>query len=98
MIIGPNLKKFIINHFSDREVKGYVSSRVPVSEHYIQIATALKDMDIHYEIYQDHVELHIEGKYQGPDKQDFVNQLRQHSYKNPSLSWLSWQGKEQFRC
>ena len=97
--IGYSLRNYIEEQFPERKVFGYVSGRIDAEDRYIQVSTALKnDKDIHYEYYQGHVELHLEGKYHNAENQEFVNQLHQQSAGTPSLSWLSWQGKEQFRC
>ena len=97
--IDQNLETYLQQKFPDRIVKGYYDKGTWQKNRYIQISTILKnDMDIHYEYYQKHVELHLEGEYHKAEHQDFVNQLHQQSTGNTSLSWLSWQEKEQFRC
>ena len=97
--IGYTLRDYLVKQFSDRIVVGYVAGRVKSEDRYIQVSTVLKDdMDIHYEYYQGHVELHLEGEYHKAEHQDFVNQLHQQSAEITSLSWKKWQGKEQFRC
>lgn len=98
--IGPNLKKYIIQHFPDRRIYAYVSSRVPNSEHYIQVDTVLKDKDmaIHYECFQGHVELHLEGKYQTDEAAHFVKELQKKTSNNPPLLWMEWQKHEKSRC
>ena len=98
IVIGFKLRDYIVEKYPNRKVVGYVSPRVAAEERYVQVSTFLDDMDIHYELYQNHVELHLEGKYHNAENQEFVNQLHQQSAGTPSLSWLSWQGKEQFRC
>lgn len=97
--IDHNLETYLQQQFPNRIVKGYYDKGKWQINRYIQISTVLRnDMDIHYEYYQGHVELHLEGKYHEKENQEFVNLLRQQSTGNSSLSWLSWQGKEQFRC
>ena len=98
IVIGFKLRDFIVEKYPNRKVVGYVSPRVAAEERYVQVSTFLDDMDIHYELYQNHVELHLEGKYHNAENQEFVNQLHQQSAGIPSLSWLSWQEKERFRC
>ena len=84
--IGFKLRNHIADFFSNKEVKGYVSSRVDADERYIQISTILKnDMDIHYEYYKGHVELHLEGKYQ---TSNLINKLRAQTSNNSILSWI----------
>ena len=98
--IGPYLKKYIIQHFPDRRIIAYVSSRVPNSEHYIQVDTVLKDKDmaIHYECFQGHVELHLEGKYQTDEAAHFVKELQRKTSNNSPLIWMEWQKHENSRC
>lgn len=97
--IDKNLETYLQRQFPDRIVKGYYDKGKWQLNRYIQISTVLKnDMDIHYEYYQGHVELHLEGKNHNAENQKFVNQLHQQSAGIPSLSWLPWQGKKQFRC
>lgn len=98
-LIDKNLETYLQKQFPERIVKGYYDKGTWQKSRYIQISTVLKeDMDIHYELYQNHVELHLEGKYHNAENQEFVNQLHQQSGGIPSLSWLSWQEKERFRC
>ena len=98
-LIDKNLETYFQKQFPERIVKGYYDKGTWQKSRYIQISTVLKeDMDIHYELYQNHVELHLEGKYHNAENQEFVNQLHQQSGGIPSLSWLSWQEKERFRC
>ncbi len=94
--IGFTLRDYIEKLFPDKKVIPYVSSRVNANDRYIQISTVLKDdMDIHYEYFQGHVELHLEGKYQ---TLDLINKLRSETSDNPFLSWMEWQGYENARC
>ena len=97
--IDESLIHFLEDNFKDRIVKGYCEYRSWQSSRYVFVTTCLKeDEDIHYEYYRGHVELHLEGKYQGEDYLDFANELRVRTSRNPQLSWLSWQDKRQCRC
>ena len=94
--IGFTLRDYIEKLFPDKKVIPYVSSRVNANDRYIQISTVLKDdMDIHYEYFQGHVELHLEGKYQ---TLGLINKLQSETSDNPFLSWMEWQGYENARC
>ena len=96
--INRKLLSFLKTQFPNRILNWYFPYKYK-NESYIQIKTALSnDKDIHYEYYHGHVELHLEGKYHEAEYQEFVNLLRQQSYGMPLLSWMSWQGKENFRC
>lgn len=97
--IDKNLETYLQQQFPDRIVNGYYNKGTWQKNRYIQISTVLKeDMDIHYEYYQGHVELHLEGKYHETEHQEFVNLLRQQSNGKALLSWMSWRGKESYRC
>lgn len=97
--IDESLKHFLEDNFKDRIVKGYCEYRSWQTSRYVFVTTCMKeDMDIHYEYYHNHVELHLEGKFQSDDYRDFVNELRLRTAKNPQLSWHTWQDKRQCRC
>ena len=97
--IDSDLTDFISKTFRDRNVKGYFEYHTWQASRYIQMSTVIKDdFDIHYEFYQDHVELHLEGKYQSDDYRGFVKFLRIQSSRIPDLKWISWQGRSQCRC
>ena len=97
--IDHGLEVFLKNNFKDRTVKGYYAYRSWQTSRYMFVTTWLStDEDIHYEYYQDHVELHLEGKYQSEDYRSFVKELRVRTSRDARLSWLSWQNKRQCRC
>ena len=97
--IDKNLETHLQQQFPNRIVKGYYDKGTWQKNRYIQISTVLKeDMDIHYEYYQGHIELHLEERYHKAEHQEFVNLLRQQSNGKTLLSWKSWQGRENFRC
>ena len=97
--IDQNLENFIREEFPDRIVRAYHAYRTWQSNRYVWVTTILKDqIDLHYEYYQDHVELHLEGKYQSDDYRSFVKELRVKTARNPDLTWSRWQGHNQCRC
>lgn len=97
--IDGNLLEHIKRNFPGRKTKGYYEYHTWQTSRYIYVTTVLDDDEnIHYEYFQDHVELHLEGKYQSEDYRRFVRELRQKTYANPKLNWLSWQGHSQYRC
>lgn len=97
--INQNLEDFIRNKFPDRKVHAYHEYRTWQSSRYLFVTTILKDdKDIHYEYFQGHVELHLEGKYQSRDYKNFAKELRFQTSRNPRLHWLGWQGRNQCRC
>lgn len=97
--IDKGLEVFLKNNFRDRKTRGYYEFRTWQSSRYVYVTTWLtEDEDIHYEYYQDHVELHLEGKYQSEDYREFSNELRRRTARNPRLSWHSWQDHRSSRC
>jgi len=98
--IDKNLENYIKKSFPERIVVGSNNYyKTWQSSRYIQVSTCLlDDIDIHYEYYQEAVELHLENKYQSNDYRTFVKKLRQKTLGYNNLQWLSWQGQSQFRC
>ena len=90
--LQPKLKKafptrrpyFAINHWH--------------ANRFILLPTILNDDDIHYEYYQGHVELHLEGKFSGSDYNTIWHQLVDISSKYDLLSWHRWCNRNQGRC
>ena len=97
--IDKHLEEYVRNCFPDRYVSAYHKSGTWQTSRYIQVSTCLKDEKyIHYEYYQEHIELHLEDKFQSEDYRQFAKELRQQTSRNPKLSWHSWQGRSQCRC
>ena len=97
--IDKGLENFLHNNFKDRITKGYYEYRTWQSSRFVYVTTSLTDdEDLHYEYYRNHVELHLEGKYQSENYRDFTNELRRRTARNPHLSWHTWQGKSRCRC
>lgn len=97
--VDQHLEKFIKENFPDRRVSAYHAYRTWQSNRFIWITTILKEeVDLHYEYYQDHVELHLEGKFQSEDYRYFAKELRVRTARIPDLKWSRWQGHNQCRC
>lgn len=97
--IDKHLEEYVRNCFPDRYVSAYHKSGTWQTSRYIQVSTCLKnEKHIHYEYYQEHIELHLEDKFQSEDYRQFAKELRQKTSRNPKLSWHSWQGRSQCRC
>lgn len=97
--IDQNLENSIREEFPDREVFAYHAYRTWQSNRYVCVTTILKDqMDLHYKYYQNHVELHLEGKFQSDDYRSFAKELRVKTARIPDLTWSRWQGHNQCRC
>ena len=74
--IDQNLENFIRKEFPDRIINAYHAYRTWQSNRYIWVSTILtKDGDLHYEYFQDHVELHLEGKFESEDYRSFAKEL-----------------------
>lgn len=97
--IDKNLEDYIKEVFPDRVVSAYHRSGSWQSSRWIQVRTCLTNEEsLHYEYYREHIELHLEGKFQSEDYRQFAKELRQQTARNPKLSWHSWQGRSQCRC
>lgn len=97
--IDNNLFGYIKGKFKDRKVGGSSFYYTHQTTRFIYVTTWLaEDTEIHYEFYQNKVELHLEGKYQSEEYRNFVKELRVRTSRNPVLKWLSWQGHSQCRC
>lgn len=97
--IDHNLEKYLSENFKGRNVKGYYAYRTRQTSRYIYVTTCLSEENyLHYEYYQEHVELHLEGKFQSEDYRLFAKELRVRTARNSRLVWLSWQGRSQCRC
>ncbi len=97
--INQKLENFIKNEFPDRKVDAKYASRTWQKNRYVRVTTILKDqVDLHYVYYQDHVELHLEGKFQSDDYRFFAKELRVNTARIPDLTWSRWKGHNQCRC
>lgn len=97
--IDIHLDNFIRSSFPTRETRASHERYSRQWNRHIQLGTSLSDdMDIHYEFYQDHVELHLEGKYHKSEYKDFCKLLRLKTLRNPMLEWKSWQNSPNHRC
>ena len=97
--IDNYLYYYIEGEFKERKVGGSSFHYTRQKNRFIYVTTCLsEDTDIHYELYQNKVELHLEGKYQGEEYRNFVKELRVRTSRNHALKWLQWQGHSQCRC
>lgn len=97
--IDRNLENFIKSSFPTRKTQAYYEPYSRQWNRHIQLETSLSnDMDIHYELYQDHVEFHLEGKYRKSEYKEFCKRLRLKTLRNPMLEWKSWQNIPNHRC
>lgn len=97
--IDQNLENFVRKNFPDRHIEAYHAYRTWQSNRFIWITTILKEeRELHYEYYQEHVELHLEGNFQSADYRYFAKELRVKTARIPDLTWSRWQGHNQCRC
>lgn len=97
--IDRPLEDFVKNAFPNRMIRASYEPYSRQWNRYIQLATSLADdMDIHYELYCDHVELHLEGKYKMSEYKDFCKTLRLKTLRNPMIEWKKWQGLPNHSC
>ena len=99
MKITRELKDAVERGFPERKVYAEYRKGTWNTSRFIWIMTSIADDDdIHYEYYQDHVELHLEGKYLKPDHRRFRLDLLRQSPRGNHLEWLEWQGLPRGRC
>ena len=92
--IDQDLANFISRQFPDRKVYAHHEPRTWQSNRYIWVTTTLtKEEDLHYEYYREHVELHLEGKFQSGDYRFLAKELRMKTARIPNLIWSRWQWK-----
>ncbi len=97
--INSYLEDFVKSTFPNRTTRASYEPYSRQRNRYIQLATSLADdMDIHYELYCDHVELHLEGKYKMSEYKDFCKALRLKTLRNPMIEWKKWQGVPNHSC
>ena len=97
--INSHLEDFVKSTFPDRTTRASYEPYSRQWNRYIQLATSLADdMDIHYELNCDHVELHLEGKYKMSEYKDFCKALRLRTLRNPIIEWKNWQGVPNHSC
>lgn len=97
--IDQYLENFIREEFPGRKVSAYHASKTWQTSRYVWVTTILKEEnDLHYEYYHNHVELHLEGKFQSDDYRYFAKELRVKTARIPDLTWSRWQGHNQCRC
>lgn len=90
--IDSKLEEIVRRNFHDRTIIGHHKAKSWQKSRYIQLETSLKgDMDIHYELYQGHVELHLEGKYHKSEYREFCRLLRRKTINRPDVEWTDWQ-------
>lgn len=65
---------------------------------YIQITTPIKDVDVHYEYYDEKVQLHFEGKYTADEYRPFIYSLYEQTKEISGIEWKNWDHRQKGRC
>lgn len=92
------VKTKVIELWPEKRVKSQCIPRSWQSSRYIQISTYLNDMDIHYEIFYNHVQFHIEGKFSNDSYKPFLNFIRENVPSDNTFQWHHWNDMKQGRC
>ena len=92
------IKLFILSNWPEKYLKCHCPARSWRSSRYIQISTILKDMDIHYELYQGKVQLHFEGKFRNEQYKPFLKYLREQVHSDGEIQWRKCQDMNQGLC
>ena len=88
----------VIATWPEKRVHPFCAPHSWQSSRYVQVATFLKDMDIHYEVLSDKVLFHIEGKFCNPEYRPFLRYLRDNVPSSDALRWRSRNGMTQGAC
>jgi len=84
--------------YSHKKVFCACRNRSWQSSRYIQVSTPIKDIDLHYEYYLGHVEMHIEGKFVNSEYIDFLRFLRNGIKNEADFKWHEWETMRQGLC
>ena len=93
------VKTQVISIWPNKKVKYTCVPRSWQSSRYIQVSTCLiKDMGIHYEIINNHVQFHIEGKFVNENYGEFLSYLWEHIPSDGTFQWRSWNALPRGMC
>ena len=94
------VEEFINSNWPDKKVRSRCRPRSWNSSRYIQVSTPLndEDMDLHYELKEGRVQLHIEGKYLSEEYKSFLDHLRSRVKSDGHFQWRRWMGMNQGLC
>ena len=65
---------------------------------FIQITTSIKDADIHYEYFEEKVQLHFEDNFFSDEYRQFREYLYEHTKDISGFEWKNWQHHQKGRC
>ena len=92
------VKDCVIATWPEKKVKAFCVPRSWQSSRYVQVSTFIKDMDIHYEVLSNRVQLHIEGKFCNEEYRPFLRYLRDNVPSEGNLQWRARNGMTQGAC
>jgi hypothetical protein len=97
--ITKEFVKELQNKYTSQIVSGEYSKGTWCRNRYCYVTTNVfpKDEELHYEIIEGRVELHLEGKYQNNSYRNFRNKLWTATKDNKNLEWNTWT-KQRCRC
>ncbi len=96
--LSKEVKSFVNKTWPEKRVKWMCKYRSRQSSRYIQISTPIKNLDLHYELYNSRVQLHIEGKIKNEEYKPFLNYLRDEVKSDGHVQWRRWHGMVQGAC
>ena len=96
--LSKEVKSFVNKTWPKKRVKWKCKYKSRQSSRYIQISTPISDMDLHYELYNSRVQLHIEGKFERGEYKPFINYLRDQVKSEGRMQWRHWHGMIQGAC
>lgn len=93
-----SIKREVQKKWPRKKVVYFCEPRSWQRNRYIQIETSLRDMDIHYEVINNHVQFHIEGKFTQDIYKPFIRFLRESVPTDGVFHWRRWQSMTPGMC
>ncbi len=81
-----------------KRIYAYCRPRSWQQSRFIQITTPIRDADIHYEYFEERVQLHFEGKYFLDEYRPFREYLYEQTKDKTGFEWKKWQHHQKGRC
>lgn len=81
-----------------KRIYAYCRPRSWQQSRFIQITTPIRDADIHYEYFEEKVQLHFEGKYFSDEYRHFREHLYEQTKDKAGFEWKDWQHHQKGRC
>ncbi len=92
------VKECVVELWPEKRVKAFCEPRTWQIKRFVQVATVVKDMGIHYEIVNTRVQFHIEGHFCNEEFKPFLRFLRESVPSEGVLRWRNRNGMTQGAC